>query len=64
MTLTKPETITDLAGKTIMEQNGTANHPSNSEQAKQINVTQLQQGIYLLQIKSEGKSSVTKFIKQ
>jgi alpha-tubulin suppressor-like RCC1 family protein len=48
-------TITDLAGKKIMEQNGSTN---------QINVSQLQQGMYLLKITSKGENSVTKFIKQ
>lgn len=48
-------TITDLAGKKIMEQNGKSN---------QINVAQLQDGLYLLQIKSGEKNYIAKFIKQ
>lgn len=48
-------TITDLVGKKIIEQNGNSN---------QINVAQLPQGIYLLQITSNGKKSINKFIKQ
>lgn len=47
--------ITDLAGKKVLEQKGNN---------KQMNVQQLQQGMYLLQVFSEGKSSQTKFIKQ
>jgi uncharacterized repeat protein (TIGR03803 family) len=48
-------TITDLTGKKVLEQNGIANP---------INISQLQQGVYLLQIKSEGYNSNLKFIKQ
>jgi alpha-tubulin suppressor-like RCC1 family protein len=47
--------ITELTGKKILEQKGNN---------KQLNVQQLQQGIYLLQVFSEGKSSQSKFIKQ
>lgn len=47
--------ITELTGKKILEQKGNN---------KQLNVQQLQQGMYLLQVFSEGKSSQSKFIKQ
>jgi alpha-tubulin suppressor-like RCC1 family protein len=47
-------TITDLSGKKIMEPN---------VNSKEINVSQLQQGMYLLQITVDGKNLVTKFIK-
>jgi uncharacterized repeat protein (TIGR03803 family) len=47
-------TITDISGKKVLEQNGNSNS---------INVEKLQQGTYLLQTNSEGKNSVTKFIK-
>ena len=47
--------ITDLSGKKVLEQKG---------DNKQMNVQQLQQGMYLLQVFSEGKSSQSKFIKQ
>jgi alpha-tubulin suppressor-like RCC1 family protein len=48
-------TITDLAAKKVMEQNGSLTN---------LNVSQLQAGMYLLQIVSQGKTSVTKFIKR
>jgi alpha-tubulin suppressor-like RCC1 family protein len=47
--------ITDLTGKKVLEQKGNN---------KQINVQQLQQGMYLLQAFSEEKSFQSKFIKQ
>jgi uncharacterized repeat protein (TIGR03803 family) len=47
--------ITDFTGKTVLEQKGNSNT---------INVEKLQSGTYLLQTNSEGKNSVTKFIKQ
>ncbi|WP_395076819.1 ELWxxDGT repeat protein [Flavobacterium sp.] len=46
--------ITDLTGKKVLEQNTNSNT---------VNVENLQNGIYLLQIFSEGNNSVTKFIK-
>ena len=48
--------ITNLNGKKILEQKGTNN--------RQINVQNLQIGMYLLQVFSEGKIFQTKFIKQ
>lgn len=48
-------TITDLTGKKVLEQKTISNA---------VNVEKLQSGMYLLQITSEGKNSVTKFIKQ
>ena len=47
-------TILDLSGKKVLEQN------SNSSS---INVEKLQNGMYLLQLFSEGKYSISKFIK-
>ena len=47
-------TISDLTGKKVLEQNNNSNT---------INVENLQNGMYLLQILSEGKSAVSKFIK-
>ena len=47
-------TILDLSGKKVLEQN------SNSST---INVEKLQNGMYLLQLFSEGKYSISKFIK-
>jgi alpha-tubulin suppressor-like RCC1 family protein len=47
-------TITDLTGKKVLEQKGNSNT---------INVEKLQQGTYLLQTNSEGKNSITKFMK-
>jgi alpha-tubulin suppressor-like RCC1 family protein len=47
--------ITDLTGKKISEQTGNQT---------QVDVSQLPPGMYLMQITSEGKKSVTKFIKQ
>lgn len=47
--------ITDLIGKKVLEQKGNN---------KQLNVQQLQQGMYLLHVFSEGKSSLSKFLKQ
>jgi alpha-tubulin suppressor-like RCC1 family protein len=47
--------ITDLTGKKVREQTGNQS---------MIDVSQLPTGMYLLQIISEGKKSVTKFIKQ
>ena len=47
-------TISDLTGKKVLEQN------SNSST---INVEKLQNGMYLLQLFSEGKFTVSKFIK-
>ena len=46
--------ITDLTGKKVLEQN------NNSTT---VNVEKLQNGIYLLQIVSEGKTATSKFIK-
>jgi len=47
-------TITDLTGKKVKEQ---------TSNLTLIDVSQLPQGMYLLQMTSEGKKSVTKFIK-
>ena len=47
-------TILDLTGKKVLEQKNNSNT---------INVENLQNGMYLLQILSEGKSAVSKFIK-
>ena len=47
-------TILDLSGKKVLEQN------SNSST---VNVEKLQNGMYLLQLFSEGKYSISKFIK-
>jgi alpha-tubulin suppressor-like RCC1 family protein len=47
--------ISDLTGKKVYEQKGSSTT---------INVKHLQNGLYLLQTNSEGKNSVTKFIKQ
>lgn len=47
--------IFDISGKIVLEQ---------KINATQINVQNLSQGTYLLQIFSEGKSSKLKFIKQ
>jgi hypothetical protein len=47
-------TITDLTGKKVLEQKPISNT---------LNVEQLQNGIYLLEITSEGKNLTTKFIK-
>lgn len=47
--------ITDVLGKTVMEQKGNST---------QVNVEHLQQGIYLLQIFSEGKNHQKKLVKQ
>ena len=46
--------ITDLTGKKVLEQNNGS---------KTINIENLQNGMYLLQIISDGKNSVSKFIK-
>ncbi|WP_310557364.1 ELWxxDGT repeat protein [Flavobacterium sp.] len=46
--------ITDLTGKKVLEQNTNSNT---------INVEKLQNGIYVVQIISDGKSSLNKFIK-
>ena len=48
-------TITDLTGKKVLEQNNNATS---------VNVENLQNGIYLFQIVSEGKTATSKFIKQ
>jgi alpha-tubulin suppressor-like RCC1 family protein len=47
--------IIDISGKKVLEQVGNN---------KQMNIQQLHQGMYFLQILSEGKSSQFKFIKQ
>lgn len=47
--------ITDLTGKKVREQ---------TSKLTLLDVSQLPSGMYLLQITSEGKTSVTKFIKQ
>jgi alpha-tubulin suppressor-like RCC1 family protein len=47
--------ITDMLGKRVMEVN---------ENTNEINVQQLSQGVYILEILSEGKSYLNKFIKQ
>ena len=47
--------ITDLTGKNVLEQKGNN---------KQMNIQQLQQGMYLLKVFSGGKSSQSKFMKQ
>jgi uncharacterized repeat protein (TIGR03803 family) len=48
-------TITDLTGKKVLEQKPISNT---------INVEQIENGIYLLELKSDGKNDVLKFIKQ
>ena len=47
--------ITDLTGEKVGEQNNNLT---------QVDVSKLPQGMYLLQIASEGKKSFSKFIKQ
>ena len=47
-------TILDLTGKKVLEQNGASN---------MVNVEKLQNGMYLLQLFSEGKFTVFKFFK-
>jgi hypothetical protein len=48
-------TITDLNGKIVLKQN---NNPA------EINVQRLKQGVYIIQIMSEGKAFESKFIKE
>ena len=47
--------ITDLSGKIILEK---------KENVKSVNIQHLQEGIYLLQIFTEGRNYSQKFIKQ
>jgi alpha-tubulin suppressor-like RCC1 family protein len=47
--------VSDLTGKKVLEQNGNSS---------QVNTQELRQGMYLLQVFSEGKSYMDKFIKE
>ena len=47
--------VTDISGKTILEQN---------QKTNQVNIQNLSKGIYLLQILSEDKKWQSKFLKE